>query len=116
MSLIGRLGFQPHDDVGADVVGVGRGRASDVGRGRASEDMISEERKPAQRWESFLPASSRIFKGNTLEWFPGVRTKLAGYAKSASNSKDLILEERMPATHISSSLSSSILASNALLL
>ena len=96
MSLIGRLGFQPHDDVDADVVGGLRadGRASADGRGR--EDMISEERKPAQRWESFLPASSRIFKGNTLEWFPGVRTKLAGYAKSASNSKDLILEERMP--------------------
>ena len=73
MSLIGRLGFQPHDDVDADVVGglrgrasadgLGRGRAS--GDGRASEDMISEERMPvrlgaAQRWESFLPASSRI--------------------------------------------------------
>ena len=74
MSLIGRLGFQPHDDVDADVVGGLRGRASADGRGhgrnsgdgRASEDMISEERMPvrrgatAQRWESFLLASSRI--------------------------------------------------------
>ena len=72
MSLIGRLGFQPHDDVDADVVGGLRGRASGVGRGRASgdsrasEDMISEERMPvrlgagAQRWESFpiFPSSS----------------------------------------------------------
>ena len=74
MSLIGRLGFQPHDDVDADVVGGLRGRASadGLGRGgadgdgRASEDMISEERMPvcrgaaAQRWESFpiFPSSS----------------------------------------------------------
>ena len=74
MSLIGRLGFQPHDDVDADVVGglrdrasgdgLGRGRAS--GDGRASEDMISEERMlvrlgaAAQRWESFpiFPSSN----------------------------------------------------------
>ena len=63
MSLIGRLGFQPHDDVDADVAAAA---ALALTAARASEDMISEERMPvrlgagAQRWESFLPASSRI--------------------------------------------------------
>ena len=65
MSLIGRLGFQPHDDVDADVVGGGAPTALALTAGRASargHDLGGEDARlgAAQRWESFLPASSRI--------------------------------------------------------
>ena len=77
MSLIGRLGFQPHDDVDADVVGGLRGRASGDGLGRggadgrASEDMISEERMPVRLGAGLQGGEASLRR--TLRFFTPLR-------------------------------------------